>query len=92
MQWLELLSAKTKYHQKFYLILRLIFFAGMGTSDSLVYSKTANDFNLGEGIDPKSTLTLSTRLGLIYATALSYKIFGINDFSSVLFFIHWALL
>lgn len=69
----------------FGLFLRLIFFSGMGISDSLVYSKTANDFNEGRGIDPESTLTLSTRLGLIYPTALSYKLFGINDFSSVLF-------
>src|SRR3989344_2924589 len=69
----------------FGLFLRLIFFSGMGISDSLVYSKTANDINAGKGIDPNSTLTLSTRLGLIYPTALSYKLFGINDFSSVLF-------
>ena len=69
----------------FALFLRLIFFSGMGISDSLVYSKTAHDINEGRGIDPNSTLTLSTRLGLIYPTALSYKLFGINDFSSALF-------
>lgn len=69
----------------FALFLRLIFFSGMGISDSLVYSKTANDINTGKGIDPNSTLTLSTRLGLIYPTALSYRLFGINDFSSVIF-------
>ena len=69
----------------FGLSLRLIFFSGMGISDSLEYSKTANDINTGKGIDPNSTLTSSTRLGLIYPTALSYNLFGINDFSSVLF-------
>ena len=69
----------------FGLAFRLAFFSGMGISDSLVYSKTANDFNLGKGIDTESTLTLSTRLGLIYTTSASYKILGINDFSSVLF-------
>ena len=69
----------------FGLFLRLIFFSGMGISDSLVYSKTANDINTGKGIDPNSTLTLSTRMGLIYPTALSYRLFGINDFSSVIF-------
>ena len=69
----------------FGLFLRLFFFSGMGISDSLVYGKTASDINLGKGIDPESTLTLSTRLGLIYPTAFSYKIFGINDFSSVVF-------
>jgi len=51
----------------FGLFLRLAFFSGIGISDSLAYSKSAN--NIGEGIDPDSTLTLSTRLGLVYATA-----------------------
>jgi hypothetical protein len=57
----------------------------MGISDSLTYSKTAYDLGESKGIDPESTLTLSTRLGLIYTTALSYKLFAINNFSSVLF-------
>tara|TARA_B100000315_G_scaffold250682_1_gene283916 strand:+ start:2356 stop:3801 length:1446 start_codon:yes stop_codon:yes gene_type:complete len=69
----------------FGLFLRLLFFSGMGISDSLAYSKTANDINEGLGIDPDSTLTLSTRLGLIFPTILSYRLFGINDFSSVVF-------
>lgn len=67
----------------FGLVLRLIFFSGMGTSDDLAYSRYAA--NIDEGIEPKSVLTLSTRLGIIYPTALSYKLFGINDFSSVVF-------
>ncbi len=67
----------------FGIFLRLVFFSGMGVSDSLTYSKTA--YNIDKGIDANSVLTLSTRLGLIYPTAISYKIFGINDFSSVLF-------
>jgi hypothetical protein len=67
------------------LLLRLIFFSGMGISDSLVYSNTANDLNNGKGIDPDSVLTLSTRIGLVYATSLSYIIFGINDFSATFF-------
>ena len=65
------------------LILRLIFFSGVGTSDDLAYSKYAIEIN--KGISPDSALTLSTRLGIVYATALSYRLFGINDFSSVLF-------
>ncbi|MBI2208859.1 glycosyltransferase family 39 protein [Candidatus Woesearchaeota archaeon] len=67
----------------FALVLRLIFFSGMGTSDDLAYSRYAA--NIGKGIEPESVLTLSTRLGIIYTTAFSYKLFGINDFSSVLF-------
>jgi len=69
----------------FGIILRLAFFTGMTISDPLAYSKAANDINIGKGIDPASTLTLSTRLGIVYATAFSYRIFGINDFSSVSF-------
>ena len=67
----------------FGLLLRLIFFSGMGASDDLAYSKFA--INIDEGIDPDSSQTLATRLGIIYVTALSYKLFGINDFSSFLF-------
>lgn len=69
----------------FGLILRLIFFSGMGISDDLAYSKAAYSILEGRGIDPNSTLTLSTRLGLIYPIIFSYKLFGINNFSSVLF-------
>ncbi len=69
----------------FGIYLRLIFFSGMEISDSLGYSRAANGINQGKGIDPNSTLTLSTRLGLIFPTALSYRLFGINDFSSVIF-------
>lgn len=67
----------------FGLAFRLIFFSGVGTSDDLAYSKYA--YNIQKGIDPGSTLTLSARLGLLYPTALSYHLFGVNDFSSVLF-------
>lgn len=67
----------------FALVLRLIFFSGMGTSDDLAYSRYAA--TIGNGIDSESVLTLSTRLGIIYTTAFSYKLFGINDFSSVIF-------
>ena len=67
----------------FGIALRLIFFSGMGTSDDLTYSKDAA--NLGKGLNVKESITLSTRLGVILVTAVSYKLFGINDFSSVLF-------
>ena len=65
------------------ILLRLIFFSGMGISDSLAYSKTANNINLGKYNESPPYFQL--RLGLNYIIALSYKIFGINDFSSVLF-------
>ena len=63
----------------FGLALRLIFFTGMGISDSLIYSQAAND------IGTLNADTLSTRLGLVIVTSISYDIFGINDFSAVLF-------
>ena len=63
----------------FGLALRLIFFTGMGISDSLVYSQAAND------IGTLNADTLSTRLGLVLATSIFYDIFGINDLSAVLF-------
>jgi hypothetical protein len=67
----------------FGLVLRMMFFSGMGTSDDLAYSAYAA--NIEKGIDPDSVLTLSTRLGIIYPTAFSYRLFGISDFSSILF-------
>ncbi len=66
----------------FGLALRLIFFSGIGTSDDLAYTRYAH--NAGEGIQD-SVLTLSTRIGVTYVTAFSYKLFGVNDFSSTLF-------
>ena len=69
----------------FGLLLRLVFFSGMGISDSLSYSKAAQDINEGKGIDPNSTLTLSTKLGLTFPMSLAYRLFGVNDFSSVIF-------
>ena len=65
------------------IFLRLVFFSGMDVSDSLEYGKTAHDIK--KGIAQNSVPTLSTRLGLVYPTAISYRIFGISDFSSVLF-------
>src|SRR3989338_842916 len=67
----------------FGLLLRLVFFSGMGTSDDLSYSSYS--YNVDKGINKDITVTLEVRIGIIYATALSYTIFGVNDFSSVLF-------
>lgn len=68
----------------FGLVLRLAFFSGMGVSDSLTYSELANRIDRGIGLE-NGVLTLATRLGIIYVTSLSYKLFGVNDFSSVFF-------
>ena len=67
----------------FGILIRLIFFSGIGTSDDLAYTSYANSLSKGE--IQQGTLTLSTRLGLIYPTSVLYSMFGVNDFSSVLF-------
>lgn len=68
----------------FGLILRLMFFSGMGVSDHLAYA--SHSYYIDKtGLDLSGSQSLATRLGLIYPTALAYKIFGVNDFSSVLF-------
>lgn len=63
------------------IILRLAFFSGIGTSDDLAYTRYAHSLIRGE--IQEDTLTLSTRLGLIYPVSILYSIFGVNDFSSV---------
>ena len=73
----------------FGLALRIIFFSGVGTSDDLAYSKYS--YNINKGIDPNSVFILSARIGILYPTAFSYKIFGVNDFSSVLFILLTAV-
>jgi len=67
----------------FGIVIRLILFSGVGTSDDLAYTNYANSLSKGE--IQQGTLTLSTRLGLIYPTSVLYLMFGVNDFSSVLF-------
>lgn len=76
----------------FGLVLRLIFFSGVGTSDDLAYSKFA--YNIHKGIDPSSIISsaiLSARIGILYPTSFSYKLFGVNDFSSILFVLLTAI-
>lgn len=76
----------------FGLVLRVVFFSGVGTSDDLAYSKYA--FNINQGIDPGSIIPsaiLSARVSILYPTAFSYKVFGVNDFSSILFILLTAI-
>tara|TARA_Y100000310_G_scaffold94862_1_gene92636 strand:- start:2755 stop:4230 length:1476 start_codon:yes stop_codon:yes gene_type:complete len=65
--------------------LRLFFFSGMDISDSLVYSEASHDLLKGDNIDFENSATLSTRLGVIYPISFSYLLFGVNEFSSILF-------
>ena len=62
------------------LILRLVFLSGIGASDDLEYSRYANNLELISDTD-----YFGVRAGIIYVTALSYNLFGVNDFTSILF-------
>ena len=67
----------------FGLIIRLIFFNGMGTSDDLWYSQIANRFSNGDfTIEPNQ---INSRIGLLLPVSFFYSIFGVNDFSSIFF-------
>jgi len=64
----------------FALALRLIFFSGIDSSDSLAYTKFAYNLNKGQ-------LTLdgghsAFRLGILFPVSILYSIFGVNEFSS----------
>ena len=52
-------------------------------TDDLAYSKYA--YSIDRGIEPDSTYILSSRIGILYPTFFSYRLFGVNDFSSVIF-------
>ena len=67
----------------FGLALRLIFFSGVGTSDDLAYSRYS--YSIDRGIEPNSIFMHSSRIGLLYPTFIFYKLFGVKDFSSVIF-------
>ena len=64
-------------------ILRLIFFSGIATSDDLLYTSYAYDMSKDSYSFPERHQ--GTRLGLVYSVSVFYKLFGINDISSVLF-------
>jgi|TARA_B100001971_G_C18260544_1_gene586409 4-amino-4-deoxy-L-arabinose transferase-like glycosyltransferase len=64
----------------FALALRLIFFTGIGPSDSLSYTATADMLAEGESIGEERAYGL--RLGIIFPVSALYSIFGVNEFSS----------
>ena len=84
----------------FALVLRLIFFVGLANTESQddgVYINFARIVTLGQFSYDKTVLTeqysnpvmiLKTRSMMIYPTAFFFYIFGINDYSAVL----WPLL
>ncbi len=71
----------------FALLLRVIFFHGISQSDPFTYSLSAWEITQGKW-DPGYFFEQTTRWGLLFPLALSYQLFGLNEFSSSL----WALL
>ncbi len=67
----------------FAIIVRLIFFSGIGASDSVYYTKYAND--ISNNNFPTEDKHLNSRIGFLIPVSFLYGAFGVNDFSSVLF-------
>ena len=63
----------------FALALRVFFFTGVISSDSLFYSEFANNIAKNE---PFISNHLSLRLGIVYPVSWLYSILGVNEFSS----------
>jgi 4-amino-4-deoxy-L-arabinose transferase-like glycosyltransferase len=71
----------------FALALRIIFFFGISPSDPFTYSSTAWDILQGQW-NPAFFYEQTTRWGVLFPLAASYKLFGVNEASSML----WPLL
>lgn len=71
----------------FALLLRVIFFHGISQSDPFTYSLSAWEITQGKW-NPGYFYEQTSRWGLLFPLALSYQLFGLNEFSSSL----WALL
>jgi 4-amino-4-deoxy-L-arabinose transferase-like glycosyltransferase len=71
----------------FALALRIIFFHGISPSDPFTYSATAWDIVQGQW-NPAFFYEQTTRWGVLFPLAVSYKLFGVNEASSML----WPLL
>ncbi|HLC60549.1 MAG TPA: glycosyltransferase family 39 protein [Candidatus Nanoarchaeia archaeon] len=66
----------------FSVILRIVFFNGVGASDDVQYSFYANEMSTGHYNLPSDHH--GTRLAFVYAISRLYLLFGVNDFSSVI--------
>ncbi len=71
----------------FALILRVIFFHGIAPGDPFTYSLSAWDIVQGQW-NPGYFYEQTTRWGVLFPLAASYKLFGVREFSSAL----WPLL
>ena len=66
----------------FAVIIRFLFFTGVGLSDDLLYSYYSNQISKGNFHFP--TDHHGTRIGIVYPVGFLYSLFGVNDFASAL--------
>lgn len=80
----KILSNKSKWYLAFILlfalVIRIIFFQGVGTSDALLNTLYAND--ISKGIFPSNENQANARIGLLIPVSMLYSIFGVNNLSS----------
>jgi len=62
------------------LIIRILFYTGIGTSDSMAYTEYANNYKVGK-------LTYNSghspfRIGILIPVSILYNLFGVNEFTS----------
>ena len=74
----------------FALALRLIFFVGLGFNDDSYYLEYADTIFKGLPFHP-SRYVWSVRIGIFLPVALIWKIFGISEYSTALFFLLCSL-
>lgn len=75
----------------FALVLRMYFFVGIGFNDDTYYLDFASKIYKGEKFIPPTTLTWGIRIGVYYPIVLFWKIFGINESSTSIYFILLSL-
>ncbi len=69
------------------ILLRLLFFVGIGFNDDSYYLEFASKIFYGERFVPPSTLTWGVRIGVYYPVIFFWKIFGINELSTSAYFL-----
>ncbi|MCD6367490.1 MAG: glycosyltransferase family 39 protein [Candidatus Aenigmarchaeota archaeon] len=71
----------------FALSIRLYFFVGIGFNDDSYYLEFASHMYKDEKFVPPSSVSWGTRIGVYYPVVLFWKLFGINELSTSMYFI-----
>jgi hypothetical protein len=75
----------------FALFLRLYFFVGIGFNDDSYYLEYAEEIYKGKRFIPPAGVEWGVRIAVYYPVVFFWKIFGINEFSTSLYFILLSL-